>query len=200
MLIDRMRVGIFNHIIMTEKEKCRLGLLYNAVNDSELVAERVRCKSICHQYNITPYADVEAKERQIKQLFGQVGDVFAIEPSFWCDYGYNIQIGDNFFSNHNLVIIDCAQVSFGNNVLIGPNCGFYTAGHPTDVEARMEGLEFARPITIGNNVWIGGNVAVMPGVNIGHNSVIGAGSVVVNDIPDNVVAVGNPCRVIKKIK
>ena len=119
-------------------------------------------------------------------------------PNFYCDYGFNIEIGENFYSNHNLVILDANKVIFGDNVQIGPNCGFYISGHPLDKETRKE-LEFAKPIKVGNNVWFGGNVCVMPGITIGDNTVIGAGSVVTKDIPANVVAVGNPCKVIKKV-
>ena len=118
---------------------------------------------------------------------------------FWCDYGYNITFGENFFANHNLVILDCAKVTFGNNVFIGPNCGFYTAGHPIDFEQRNRGLEYAYPIKVGSNVWFGGGVQVMPGVSIGSNVVIGGGSIVTKDIPSNVIAVGNPCKVIREI-
>lgn len=118
---------------------------------------------------------------------------------FHCDYGYNIEIGENFFANYNCVILDGAKVTFGDNVFIAPNCSFYTAGHPIDVLQRNQGLEYALPIKIGNNVWIGGNVTVLPGVTIGDNTVIGAGSLVNKDIPSNVVAAGNPCRVIREI-
>ena len=124
---------------------------------------------------------------------------FTITAPFWCDYGYNIRLGKNFYSNHNLVILDGAKVIFGDNVFVGPNCGFYTAGHPIDYERRNKGLEYAYPITVGSNVWFGGGVQVMPGVTIGDNVVIGAGSVVVKDIPSNCVAVGNPCKVIREI-
>ena len=122
-----------------------------------------------------------------------------MKAPFFCDYGYNIEIGENFYSNHNLIILDGNKVIFGDNVFIAPNCAFYTAGHPIDVNRRNQGLEYAKPIKIGNNVWIGGNVVVLPGVTIGDNTVIGAGSIVTRDIPANVVAVGNPCRVIKQI-
>jgi len=119
--------------------------------------------------------------------------------AFWCDYGYNIEIGENFFANHNVVILDGGKVTFGDNVFIAPNCGFYTAGHPIDFERRNRGLEYAYPITVGNNVWIGAGVQVMPGVTIGDGAVIGGGSVVVKDIPPNAVAVGNPCKTVRFI-
>jgi len=122
-----------------------------------------------------------------------------ITAPFWCDYGSNIEIGENFYTNHNCVILDCAKVTFGDNVLIGPNCGFYTAGHPLDAVRRNQGLEYARPIHIGHNVWIGGGVQVAPGFTIGDDAVIGAGSVVTKDIPTGVLAAGNPCRVIRDL-
>ena len=136
----------------------------------------------------------------MRRLLGKTaGDSFTIVAPFWCDYGYNIEIGENFFANHNTVILDGAKVTFGNNVFVAPNCGFHTAGHPIDAERRNQGLEYAYPITVGDNVWIGAGVQVMPGVTIGSNVVIGGGSVVVKDIPSNVVAVGNPCRVVRPI-
>lgn len=182
---------------MTEKEKMLSSLLYNA-NDSELIAERNRAKELCYDYNNLRPSQTQEQAEIIKKLFGKIGGIFCITPYFWCDYGYNIEIGENFYTNHNCVILDCAKVKFGNNVFIAPNCGFYTAGHPLDAEQRNMGLEYAKPITVGDNVWIGGGVNVMPGVTIGNNVVIGGGSVVTKDIPNNCVAVGNPCRVMKK--
>ena len=122
-----------------------------------------------------------------------------IEQPFYCDYGYNVHVGENFYANYNLVILDEAPVTFGDNVFIAPFCGFYTAGHPLDAAERNRGLEYARPITVGRNVWFGANVTVLPGVTIGDNCVIGAGSVVNKDIPAGTMAAGNPCRVIKSI-
>ncbi len=184
---------------MTEKEKSKEGLLYNPNFDEELINERNACKTLCQTYNRTEYSDSEKRSKIIRKLFGKTENNFLIEQPFWCDYGYNIEVGENFYSNHNLVILDGAKVSFGKNVFIGPNCGFYTAGHPINAKERNEGLEYAKAIQVGDNVWIGGNVVVMPSVCIGDNSVIGGGSVVTKDIPSNVIAVGNPCKVIKKI-
>ncbi len=184
---------------MTEKEKCRQGLLYNANYDEELINERTYCKSICEEYNQTKYADFEKRSALIRKIIKATKKNFLIEQPFWCDYGYNIELGENFYSNHNLVILDCAKVIFGDNVFVGPNCSFYTAGHPVDAKQRNEGLEYAHPITVGNNVWLGGNVVVLPGISIGNNSIIGAGSIVTKDIPDNVIAVGNPCKVVREI-
>ena len=184
---------------MNEKEKMLKGLLYDANYDKELADERIRCKCLCKQYNDLSPDKIEERKALLKKILGKTGENFWIEQDFWCDYGYNIEIGENFYSNHNCVILDPAKVKFGDNVFIGPFCGFYTAGHPVDIKERNKGLEYAKPITIGNDVWIGGNVCVMPGVIIGNNVVIGAGSVVTKDIPSNSIAVGNPCKVIKKL-
>ena len=185
---------------MTEKEKCKAGLLYDANDDPELIQERMICKDLCLEYNGLKNSDTEGRKRLIKKILGTTKENVCIESSFWCDYGYNIEVGENFYSNHNLVILDCAKVIFGDNVFIGPNCSFYTAGHPLDVKQRNAGLEYAHPITVGDNVWLGGNVIVLPGITIGNNSVVGAGSVVTGNIPANVVAVGNPCRIVKNIE
>lgn len=184
---------------MTEKEKCEKGLLYNANYDPELIKERMACKDLCGEYNQLKNSDTQKRDEFLRKIIKEIKDNVCIEPSFWCDYGYNIEVGENFYANHNLVILDCAKVKFGDNVFIGPNCSFYTAGHPLDAKQRNEGLEYARPITIGDNVWLGGNVVVLPGVSIGSNTVIGAGSIVTKDIPEGVVAIGNPCKVIKDI-
>lgn len=185
---------------MTEKEKMLKGELYDANYDETLIAERNKCKELCFQFNTTPYADVGKRQSLLKSIIGSIKGQYTIEPTFWCDYGYNIELGDNFYSNHNLVILDGAKVTFGDNVFVAPNCGFYTAGHPLEVSKRNSGLEYAKPINVGNNVWFGANVIVLPGVTIGDNCTIGAGSVVVKDIPSNSLAVGKPCRVIRKIE
>lgn len=184
---------------MTEKEKRDLGMLYDANYDLEIGQDLQKCKDICFEYNqLRPSYHTE-RINILYQLFGKVKSILAVQSPFWCDFGYNIEVGENFYANHGCVIIDCAKVTFGDNVFIGPNCGFYTAGHPIDSERRNVGLEYAHPITVGNNVWFGGGVQVLPGVTIGSNVVIGSGSVVTKDIPDNVVALGNPCKVLRAI-
>lgn len=183
----------------TEKEKATAGELYDANNDASLIQERLNCKESLFHYNNCKPSEEEKKNHIIRTLFKSSGKNFIIESPFHCDYGYNIEIGDNFYANVNCVILDGASVKFGNNVFIAPGCGFYTAGHPLDVIQRNKGLEYAKPITIGNNVWIGAQCIILPGVTIGDNTTIGAGSVVTKDIPANVLAFGNPCKVIKEI-
>ena len=184
---------------MTEKEKMIKGELYDANYNEDLIKERYIAKDKCYEYNQLKPSNHKEKAKIIKELFGKTGKVFTIEQPFMCDYGYNIEIGENFYANHNLIILDGNKVKFGDNVFIAPNCAFYTAGHPLDAKRRNQGLEYAKPIKVGSNVWFGGNVIVLPGVTIGDDCVIGAGSIVNKDIPSNVVAVGNPCKVIKKI-
>lgn len=183
---------------MTEREKKQSGALY-LPEDKTLIAERMHAKDICFTYNQTQPSDRDARRKIIKNFFGKTKGLFCVESPFHCDYGYNIEIGENFFSNYNLVILDCGKVTFGDNVFIGPHCGFHTAVHPIDAGERNAGWEYDKPITVGNDVWFGAGVQVLPGVTIGSNVVIGGGSVVTKDIPDNCVAVGNPCQVLRPI-
>ena len=189
-----MKEGFF----MSEKEKMISEQIYDQTND-ELSKERLKCKKILYKYNKTLPNQIKKREKLIKKLFINPQPGFYIETPFRCDYGYNIEIGNNFYSNYNLTILDIAKVKIGDNVFIAPNVSIYTVNHPLDALTRNKLLEQGHSITIGNNVWIGGNVTILPGVKIGNNSVIGAGSVVVKDIEDNVLAVGNPCKAVKKI-
>lgn len=184
---------------MTEKEKMLSGILYDAGSDPQLINERLDCKQLCREYNMLNPREKDKRDDIIRRIIGSVDDNFIIEQPFFCDYGYNIRMGKNFYSKYNLVILDEATVTFGDNVFIAPNCGFYTAGHPLNAAERNKGLEYAYPIRIGNNVWIGAGVSILPGVTIGDNCVIGAGSVVVKDIPPFSLAAGNPCKVIRKL-
>lgn len=183
---------------MTEKEKMLSGLPYKDSGDG-LLNDRLSVKNTLFEFNNTNPTDTLKCKQIIKSLLGKIGETFNIEQPFHCDYGYNIYIGENFYSNFNLTILDCAKVTIGDNCMFGPNVNIYTAGHPIHAELRNTGYEYAFPVTIGNNVWIGGNTVINPNVTIGDNTVIGSGSVVTKDIPSNVVSVGNPCRVIKQI-
>lgn len=183
---------------MFEKEKMINGEIYNP-EDEQLKKERLVCKDTCYEYNNLRPSLLKERENIIKNLLGKTGNSILIEQPFYCDYGYNIEVGENFYANHGLVILDPAKVLFGDNIFIGPNCSFYTPIHPIDATERNSYKEYAKQIIVGSNVWFGGNVTVLPDVKIGSNVVIGAGSVVTKDIPDNVVAVGNPCKVLRDI-
>lgn len=182
----------------SEKEKMISGKPYKAFGD-ELLAERQFAKEMIFDFNSLRPNQIDERNEILKRLLGKTKDKYFIEQPFRCDYGYNIEIGENFYSNYNLIILDCAPVKIGDNVLIGPNVSIYTAGHPLHYEIRNQEYEYAFPIIIGDNVWIGGNVVINPGVSIGENSVIGSGSVVTKDIPKNVIAIGNPCKVLRVI-
>lgn len=182
----------------SEKEKMLSGKPYKSFGE-ELLRERQLAKELIFDFNALRPAEIDKRNDIIKKLFGKTGKTFFIEPPFRCDYGYNIEVGENFYANYNCIILDCAKVIIGDNVLFAPNVSLYTAGHPIHYEIRNQEIEYAFPITIGNNVWIGGNVVINPGITIGDNTVIGAGSVVTKNIPANVIAVGNPCKVLRQI-
>ncbi|HDR7951138.1 TPA: sugar O-acetyltransferase [Bacillus toyonensis] len=185
-------------LFMNVKEKMRLGEMYCGF-DSELVKARENAKKITRLYNATTDEERDYRELLIKKLLGKNGSNTFIEPNFRCEFGYNIEVGDNFFANFDCIILDCGKVSIGDNVWLGPRVQIYSVNHATEPQARREGYEIAAPVNIADNVWVGGNTVINMGVSIGENSIIGSGSVVTKDIPPNVVAVGNPCRVIKTI-
>ena len=162
----------------------------------ELVKEALR---LCQLYNSTPPADSEQRDRILRSLFGKVGKSPDVEPNVFCGFGFNVEVGDCFFANNGCNFVDPAKIVFGDYVFVGPDCGFYTAHHPIDYHLRDQMYEWAYPITVGNHVWFGGGCRILPGVTIGSNVVIGAGSVVTHDIPDNCVAAGNPCRILRYI-
>lgn len=183
---------------MDQKERMLRGLPYKAWLDG-LKEEREDCRKKLYALN-----QLEPEQRQkipelLEGLLGKIGDNAWLEPPFYCDYGWNIEVGKNFFANFGLTILDVGKVTIGDNAQIAPNVSIYTAGHPIHPESRNSGYEYGIPVTIGNNVWLGGNVVILPGITIGDNVVIGAGSVVTKDIPGNVIAAGNPCKVIRKI-
>jgi len=184
---------------MTEKEKAEKGILYNANYDKEILEERKKCQELCYEYNQLRPSDMDKRTGLIRKIVKRTGREFLIEQPFRCDFGYRITLGENFYSNYNFIILDGAQVTIGDNVFIGPNCSIFAAGHPFQAKLRNEGLEYAWPISIGDSVWIGGHVSIMSGVTIGEGAVIGVGSGVTKDIPGNVLAAGNPCRVIRII-
>ena len=184
---------------MTEWEKMERGLWYDANNDAQLLQNRVDVDELCCRLNQTPLRKAEEREKLLDRLLPHRGDNTTILSPLYVDYGVNCYIGDGTFINRSAYLMDCATITIGCNCFIGPNCGMYTACHPLVARERDLGLEKAEPITVGDHVWIGADVTILPGVTIGENTVIGAGSVVSKDIPGGVVAVGNPCRVLRKI-
>lgn len=182
----------------TQRERMLAGELYDA-SDPELLHRRGRARELMARYNAAAPGDSELRSRLLRELLGRCDDTVFIELPFYCDYGENIELGDNVFMNFGCVLLDCAKIRIGCNVQIAPYVQLLTAYHPLDARERIKGPELAAPITIGENVWLGGGVIVCPGVSIGENTTIGAGSVVTKDIPAGVLAVGNPCRVIRAI-
>lgn len=184
---------------MTEKEKMIQGLMYNPL-DKELCNDRDTARLLFQEINSIEESKKPFRDQRFYDLLPNVGKNLWIEPPFYCDYGYNIFAGENFFMNFNCCILDVAPVTIGNRVMFGPNVQIYTATHPLNAKERSSGEEFAKPITIGDDVWLGGGAIVCPGVTIGNGVVIGAGSIVTKDIPDNTFAAGNPAKVIKHIE
>ena len=182
---------------MTEKEKALAGLEFMR-GSAELKAQRDRAEQLCFCLNHTAPEDAETRKEILAQLLPHAGENCLIKPPFFCDYGEYITLGRNFFANYNCKLIDGGAITFGDDVLVGPDCTFATPTHPTDPQRRGAGYQQYKPITVGNNVWFGAGVQVCPGVTIGDDCVIGAGSVVTRDIPAGSVAVGNPCKVIRK--
>ena len=183
---------------MNQKERMLAGLPYKAWLDG-LSEDRLENKKRIFRFNNLEPGHFAEKDKLLKEILGKTGERVNIEAPFHCDYGYNIEVGEDFFANYNFTVLDVGKVKIGANAQIAPTVSIYTAGHPIHPESRNSGYEYGIEITIGDNVWIGGNTCIMPGVKIGNNVVIGAGSVVTKDLPDNVIAVGNPCRVIREI-
>ncbi len=184
--------------MVSEKEKMLTGELYDP-SDPELVAGRRRARRLTRQFNGTGETEMEKRESLVRELFGSVGDSPHIEPPFRCDYGDNIHVGDGFYANFDCVILDVCPVEIGGNCWLGPGVHIYTATHPLDAETRVEGPEYGKPVTLGNNVWVGGGAIINPGIEIGDDAVIASGAVVTDDVSDNVVVGGNPAKVIKKL-
>lgn len=182
----------------SEKEKMLSGQLYRAT-DPELLKEREHARRLTRLFNQTLETEHERRVSLLKELFGSTGENLYIEPPFYCDYGYNIHIGQNFFANFNCVFLDVCHIHIGDNCLIGPGVHIYTATHPIDPTERISGLEYGAPVSIGDHVWIGGGAIINPGVKIGNNVVIASGAVVTKDVPDHVVVGGNPAKVIKQL-
>ncbi len=173
------------------------GELY--IVNEELRRDMLNARRITRLFNGTLEEELEVRQKLLKDLFGKTGENVHIEPPFRCDYGCHISVGSNFYANYDCIILDVHKVTIGNNVFLGPRVCIYTAGHPIDASVRNTMLEFGKPVTIGNDVWIGGNTVINPGITIGNNVVIGSGSVVTKNIPDNVIAAGNPCKVLRAI-
>lgn len=183
---------------MTEKERMLAGKLYLA-NDEELRSMSKKCRLLLDDFNSTKFGEFRERREIITKLFGSVGKDVSINKPFYCDYGVNISVGDNFYANFDCIILDVCKVSIGHNVFLGPRVAIYTAAHPVDKDVRNTGLELGKELRIGNDVWIGGNVVINPGVTIGDNVIIGTGAVVTRNIPSGVIAGGNPCKVLRKI-
>jgi maltose O-acetyltransferase len=183
----------------TEKEKMINGELYDA-SDPVLKSDRLNARRLTRLYNETLETERDKRMAILKQLFGSTGEKLYIEPIFHCDYGYNIHVGEHFYANFDCVFLDICEIRIGDNCMFAPGVHIYTAAHPLNAKLRISGAEFGKPVTIGDNVWVGGRAVINPGVTIGNNVVVGSGSVVTKDVPDNVVVAGNPARILKRIE
>jgi maltose O-acetyltransferase len=184
---------------LSEKEKMIAGELYRSA-DPELVADRYRARMLLRRFNTSAPDDIEDRTALLRSLFGALGDGAVVEPTFACDYGYNIRLGRNAFINFNCVFLDCAPIEIGADLQMGPGVQLLTPLHPLDPAERRSGIEYARPIRIGSDVWFGGGAIVLPGVTIGDRSVIGAGSVVTRDVPAGSIVAGNPARLLRQLE
>jgi maltose O-acetyltransferase len=196
----KLREQPYNQIpgtMMTEQQKMLAGELYDAL-DPELVARRIKVRELCQQLNAAPEGDEDLRRQLCMQIFGKGGDTVWMQPPFYCDYGSNIELGERIFFNFNCIVLDVCRVRIGDYTLFGPGVQVLTPRHPLDAALRRK-QEYGRPVDIGNDVWVGAGALILPGVTIGSDTVIGAGSVVTRDVPSNVLAAGNPCRVIRKI-
>ncbi|MFW8053796.1 sugar O-acetyltransferase [Vagococcus fluvialis] len=183
----------------TEKERMIAGDLYSSIDNQELKDGMLKARIILHEFNYSHPTEEEKRQRLIRELFGKTSELFLVEQPFKCDHGFNISVGEGFFANFDCIMLDGAPITIGDRVCLGPRVGLYTADHPLDKDVRSSCVEFSSPITIGDDVWLGAGVIVMPGVSIGSNVIVGAGSIVTKDIPDNVIAVGNPCKVLRML-
>lgn len=184
---------------MTEKEKMIKGEMYLA-DDEVLVKERLNARRLFREFNSTLETELEKRTEILKELFEEVAGKIYIEPTFKCDYGYNIKVGENFYANYDCVMLDVCPITIGNNVFLAPGVHIYTATHPLDQIERNSGYEYGKPVKIGDNVWLGGRAVICPGVTIGNNVVVAAGAVVTKNVPNNVVVGGNPAKIIKSIE
>ena len=185
-------------LIKTEREKMLAGELYSP-EDKELHALHLKVEKAFYKYNKIPAYKLKKREKAVKKIFGKTGEKIKVESPFYCDYGFNIEVGENFFANYGCVILDVNKVKIGRNCMIAPNVGIYTATHPVKAEERYNGVELGKPVIIGDNCWIGAGAIICPNVTIGDNVVVGAGSVVVKDVTSNVVVAGNPAKIIKEL-
>ena len=184
---------------MTEQEKAEAGYLYNPNTSDEMKVWRFKVQDAMAKYNRILPSQVKKRRDFLAKIFGRIGKRCNILPPFRCDYGFRIEVGENFFANYNFIVLDGNTCRFGDNVWIAPNVGIYAAGHPLDVKDRVDGWEYTYPVTVGNNVWIGGHSVIIGGVTIGDNAVVAAGSVVIRDVPANTLVAGNPARVVRRI-